>query len=572
MRNRSKVHSSVVAPRLHGDRGRNAGLTDDGGYVLALTALLMLPLLAFTGYAVDLGAWYARAGQIQRAADASALAGARYMPNFGRAEPAAREVATKNGFTDNPAAGISVQVQAVAANPSQLKVVIQDDRVGQYFSKLFRSNVTISRPATAELIRPIPMGSPRNFLGTGDRIAASTGVRDNYWLSVSGYCARREMGDRMTPRSDANGGDSSGGVFQGCVPGVNGVVANPEYTADGYFYAIEFSGAGSGSWYTQLYDAPHCQFEGSTAGDSGAENSTSARRYTYILRDKDRPDDPTQARILYQQTVSPASCSTMAGRWVNFGPAFSGSQVSTPGTYYLQIKPVVPTSTGPGNNQQEGQNQFGLRVNNAGSTGDSFYRCSADRSVDVPGAPYSASCPQVYGLTHLGVYANLVGTRPSFFLASIEPQYNNHTLEVELFDPAEGALGIELLDPNGTPVTFTWEIACADGAYQSETGQACTTGENAPQGGYGPGTTNYKDVSGTVSNAQRTWGSRNIQNGKYSDRLLRLKYKLPADIAAAYGGNTWWKIRYTVASSGLGDRTTWSVIVKGDPVRLVPNA
>ena len=50
-----------------------------------------------------------------------------------------------------------------------------------------------------------------------------------------------------------------------------------------------------------------------------------------------------------------------------------------------------------------------------------------------------------------------------------------------------------------------------------------------------------------------------------------LSVKLPADINAAYGGLTWWRIRYTVDAANSTDRTTWSVSVKGDPVRLVPN-
>ncbi|MCB1250955.1 MAG: hypothetical protein KDB36_16180, partial [Acidimicrobiales bacterium] len=43
------------------------------GYILALTALMILPILAFTSYAVDLGAWYARAAKIQAATDAASL-------------------------------------------------------------------------------------------------------------------------------------------------------------------------------------------------------------------------------------------------------------------------------------------------------------------------------------------------------------------------------------------------------------------------------------------------------------------------------------------------------------------
>ncbi|MBV9953087.1 MAG: hypothetical protein JO291_14135, partial [Acidimicrobiia bacterium] len=43
---------------------------------MIMTALLLIPLLAFAGLAVDVGSWYARGQQLQRAADAAALAGA----------------------------------------------------------------------------------------------------------------------------------------------------------------------------------------------------------------------------------------------------------------------------------------------------------------------------------------------------------------------------------------------------------------------------------------------------------------------------------------------------------------
>ena len=55
----------------HGSRRRVRG---EKGYALVLTALMLLPLLAFTGFATDVGAWYARASRIQRAADAASHA------------------------------------------------------------------------------------------------------------------------------------------------------------------------------------------------------------------------------------------------------------------------------------------------------------------------------------------------------------------------------------------------------------------------------------------------------------------------------------------------------------------
>ena len=52
------------------------------GYAVILTSLVLVPLLGFTGFAVDVGAWYARASSIQRAADAAALAGVVWQPDF----------------------------------------------------------------------------------------------------------------------------------------------------------------------------------------------------------------------------------------------------------------------------------------------------------------------------------------------------------------------------------------------------------------------------------------------------------------------------------------------------------
>jgi hypothetical protein len=60
-----------------------------------------------------------------------------------------------------------------------------------------------------------------------------------------------------------------------------------------------------------------------------------------------------------------------------------------------------------------------------------------------------------------------------------------------------------------------------------------------------------------------------LSSSRYNDRLIRLEVPLPSDITAAYGGLTWWRVQYLVGSSPT-DRTTWSVIVRGDPVRLVP--
>jgi hypothetical protein len=543
----------------------------DRGYVIAISALMLLPLLAFTGYAIDLGAWYGRAAQLQQIADAAALAGAVRLPLDAEASKAAVAVLTKNGICTAATTTTctvadpnwEVTMARVAGSNTRYRVEIRDRTVDQYFSSAVRDQpVDIARAATAERIKPVPMGSPRNFLGTNrSPFTPNSGTfagSDNFWLSVSGYCAKQEHGDRLTPFADRNGKQWNNATRpHSCNPGTRNVIQNREYTADGYFYAIEFPRNLSGSYAIQLFDAAHCEGRspGSAAGDSGSD-STSRRRYVFTVRANDA-FTPNDASVLSTRTIdsTDANCSTYAGKWVTLHTISN----PTEGVYYLQVQAPAPPST----SQQEGQNQFSLRV----AQPSGFSPCVGDITTAGASTPYNADCPNVYGLTHMGVYANLGGTAPSFYLANVGYEHSGKTMEVELFDPAEGAEFIELLDPRGNIVNFTWEIACKDGSFVSEDGP-CATGERDPTDGRGPAITNSHPVSGTGT---QPWPDNDhTQDGKYSDRLLRLKVTLPNDMATAYLGNTWWRIRYKVAASNLGDRTTWSVRIKGDPVRLVP--
>lgn len=56
----------------------------------------------------------------------------------------------------------------------------------------------------------------------------------------------------------------------------------------------------------------------------------------------------------------------------------------------------------------------------------------------------------------------------------------------------------------------------------------------------------------------------------FNDRKLRLVVDLP-DTAALSANDGWYKVEYEVtnAASGLDDRTTWSVGIRGTPVHLV---
>jgi hypothetical protein len=539
-------------PRLRSDgSGRMVG---ERGYVIALTALLILPLMAFTGLAVDLGSWFAYAAKMKQASDAAALAGARYMPDYAKAQTAALTVAKQNGF--DPAATPNITINTTKLDDTKLSVDINDNKTPQFFTKLFRTSETIDRSSKAELLRPIPMGSPRNFIGTNTGMPSPW--TENFSLNVSGYCSPKEQGDRLTPFSDYS---FQGGPFQGCVPGSNGVVNNAEYTPDGYFYVVEMPAtfAGTSTLNIQVQGGAWCSSTGTTD-----TSGTNGQITSFAVRNNDNTDPKQTTFVTSGQgaqytfpvqvtngTSGGAFChdtnSNSAG-WVTLASvnAKAGDK------FYVQVN----TQPKPGNTTvQEGQDSFALRA----YTGGSFSPCTSDPADPAYAVPNQ--CPNVYALTHLGVFLTVPGGQSDFYLASIGTQYSNHTLEVYLFDPGEGSDHLQLIQPDGVVASFTYDVACQDGNFP----HTCT-GESAPTGGYGPFVSQTQIVTGT-SGTQPS--ANNTSTSKYNDRLLRLTLNLPSNIATAYGGKTWWKIRY-FAGTSPSDRTTWSVVIKGDPVRLVP--
>ena len=73
-------------------------------------------------------------------------------------------------------------------------------------------------------------------------------------------------------------------------------------------------------------------------------------------------------------------------------------------------------------------------------------------------------------------------------------EHNNKSLEISLWDPGEGSTALEILDPTGDPVDFTWQVLCQDGST------APCTGETAPNGGYGPTTTDELNLGAQNTN------------------------------------------------------------------------
>ena len=121
----------------------------ENGFVAVFVSLILIIVLIFAAFTVDFGSWYTRAGELKRAADAAALAGVVWMPEFDLAQQYALEAAAKNGFV-NGVNNISVTVQDIPNNNRQLKVTIRDNKAKQFFSRLVTGNQSIGRTSTAE--------------------------------------------------------------------------------------------------------------------------------------------------------------------------------------------------------------------------------------------------------------------------------------------------------------------------------------------------------------------------------------------------------------------------------------
>jgi len=103
---------------------RTAAAERDGGYILVMFAMLLIPILLLVGFSVDVGYWYNRASDIQKAADAAALAGVPWLPDEAKAREVALETAKKNGFDD---ADPDIEVLAAKSTkaPNRLQVTIR---------------------------------------------------------------------------------------------------------------------------------------------------------------------------------------------------------------------------------------------------------------------------------------------------------------------------------------------------------------------------------------------------------------------------------------------------------------
>jgi hypothetical protein len=400
--------------------GRSRRSARDKGFVLIVQVLMLGVLTTMTALAVDVGSFYSRAAEIQKAADAAALASVVWMPDdVTTATTVARQAAAQNGFSHG-VNGVTVAVSSVTGRPQQIKVTVTDPNVYTIFGKMITNKISISRDATAEYVLAVPLGSPSNMFGN----QANGATSPNFWAAINGPYTGKEQGDPFATRCQTTSSSTSCST------------ANSDYRAGGYLYAVEVpAGSGSRELTVEIFDAGFYS-RASLATETGDYNLVGS------------PGPPMQFE-LFEADATPLDntdnptlngrCSTGPGR-LALAAATAGYQnnwttlctftVVRSGVYPLRVKSgAISGMTERGN----ATSNYALRSTLTGA----------------------GAQPRVYGLGDMSIYTGNAGTS-TFHLAEVSAVHAGKTFEVELYDPGDGSSGnyfLEIIKPDGTRAT-----------------------------------------------------------------------------------------------------------------------
>ncbi len=487
------------------------------GVALPLVALMLVTLLGIAAFGIDLGWFYLNASQIQRSADAGALAGVIHMPDdFPQAEIVANQITRSNGH-ENTVDSAVVVVSPVAGEPTKLDVAVTDT-VPTFFLKVFgMTTVDITRKARAEFVPPLPMGSPSNQFGNSCDPTMSTGCGSNFWANIHGRYTDTVMGDAF---SSACRGDN----VSPC-SAANSTFRNDAHPRPGYLYGIEAKG--NSSFTVEFNDVVFRNTSGGQTtsdfirtGDRGCEpsgwhNSTAASCGPTVRVSLYSPDptplDVTDATLLCTQDIAPQAQIAPSASYTFVRPSacFTVNNPTT-GIYVLQVR-LLSTGSRP-----DGLNRYSVR--------------------SMPAST------KLYALGDMSIYNNAGGTTTQFHLAEVKTAYRGKTFVVELYDAGESSDPgtLQVIDPTG-------------GVFNTGT---CRIYSRTL-------VTSPWVLQSTPSNCQE-----GVNPGEYQGRWLKFEMELPTSYSCTV---CWWKMNY-VYTSGVNDTTTWRAYIEGNPIHLVPTS
>ena len=142
----------------------------DDGFSLVWLAMILAVLLGMAGFGTDLGWLYLNTVRTQNAVDAAALAGVVNLPGFDPA-PDAKDAVEANGIGVGVLNGISTgtggpgTLTTTETSSNELHAELRTS-VEPFFMRIFGfDQFNITRDASAQYVKPVPLGSPSNCFG-----------------------------------------------------------------------------------------------------------------------------------------------------------------------------------------------------------------------------------------------------------------------------------------------------------------------------------------------------------------------------------------------------------------------
>ncbi len=511
------------------------------------TALMLVPLMLFAALAVDVGGWTVMANRIQSAADAASLAAAAHLPDQGEADRAAQEVAELNGYVDG-VGGVTV----VTAFPTTTTVRVTITAPGErYLSQVVsRDPLDITRFADATSLVPVGMGSPTNVLGFGPYSLGGL-APSNYWMLENNDCSVAHYGDLRAAQYLAKPwcGESLG------------LEPNPYWKRatdgreGGYFYVVEIPPGLNVTSRLMVFDPGKCPAYGNKPADGGWSNADPEigtrlqwRRWdtnaTPLIDTDDAPvsawwgSDACAADLPYPDM----DWTDQTQGWTETPFVFPANTTGETETHLIQTRVLDAT--------QQGWNHYS-------------YWVRPDNGTTSCLTIGSGVCPTIRAEGFIATQArsNVNGEAMELYLAEVGPEYAGRTMQVLIWDPGESMDNIQVLDPLGTSLDFTWE-----------SDDEVNHGADNPSDDCGGNPCLYLDPNSNAYAPKLSlpgWGN----HWRFNGRLISLNVPLDSQVDfpayASSGQGYWFRIRFEpISTKKAKEWASFSVQMTGDPIRL----
>lgn len=463
------------------------------GAALPFVAILLVLLLGMAAFAVDLGWLYLNGARLQRAADSSALAGVVYLPGdipnvvtnaVNGANANGWEVGSVNGTALGGGGSEDLEWRSLADN--KLEVTLSTTVPTFFLQVLGMNQFDVSRTATAEYVKPVPIGSPDPCFGIG-RTSLNGGdcnpaTAQRFWAAISGPLTNKWNGDARATRFWDN--DSTW----------NQESTNTQYRANGYYLAVDVP-AGASGLSVDVYDAgfyDRGDFDTET-GDREQDSGNGANTHFQMYRFDSTPLDPsdnTAAPGCTSGTArfdinSEASSGTYENQWRNL---CSISGAVAPGIYVVRV-----WTTG----DLGGTNQYAVRANTSAGTN-----------------------ARVYGINDISIFTNQSGIS-TLHVAEVAAVHHGKTLELSFYDPGEddNDAWMTVKNPGGSTATCDWVAKNEAGTVVDSDSGSCRIQTSDGNSFFnGLWVTAQVDIPDAYTCTTNCWWKMQIENSQPHDR------------------------------------------------------